>query len=1359
MTRPDGNRSVTSSIHSIRPPITTSRSDFSSNGLGFEQQTFLGASIRNVSINAGFGDSVTTLSVDLINDEFNESDETDLGLGDDVYHNGQRDRFMPPQVGSPVFFKIGQVRAPVDEAYRSLYNSIYGTNLSQNSIGANHLCFGGILQSYVQNRGPGGNPLYSVQVVDPREILSNVELILNNYAGTTLNNKNMFNLYGFLEYNASEPLRTRLAQLGARIFTKTVNREGAFVFSGDDMYGVTSNFGSNRLIDPPSAFPITGTGFSRRCPQGIPFFRVAQSLNALLGLYGRLPPEYVQAGFGGFINFRGFNYVVDLSGLPSLPDYYFLDFDQINLLDLCLEICDVTNRELFVSLLPIIPNHPASSNIYAWNQANRTNFIAGIIRVDSIDRSFQPQYGAIKNYIDRLTSMNIPVENQDIGFELSNIVTDKFVVGAQQVDTYFFSGFNDRKVNNQSDQWRLGASLNQQILPYYGLLGNNAVTIPKGFGSYQQILLDSSSLTANGVGRYYVATEMELRAALVSYERWSDFLLMYNDIYMEKARDQYVVSVPRSVFDSEINRFGQDGLPLSACNPPYGYPLYYKRATRIGIQGAGLSNIYARFNRVTTNLASLAGASSISELNKIIGDIWDDLASQSPGELTAAERQLLQELRSLINNPRAVAGLIQRFEGGLARNIKAMNRLAKQTKENSQKVYNFLRQIADECLGKKFLVKIPQFSDTIFANTRSNNGIGPFGFGPNVNPLKINFNPIIDEYEFNYMPEKQGGYINFDLFDNAFNKNNLAISQGLVPQDLTNFISQNGRLSPYVCFYHSQFVSFNNVPADSFSQQSLLARYFVPNLDYSLDNVGENGESFFQFFNANDIDNGRDKPRTIAFVKCDLDDKFYMPPKVIAPSSPPTVYATRVKNIKQYVPPVKRYNADTESWEVVSAARTIPYYVPDEDAGLATTAAPTTTPAPNGEAPPRPTRGTNAFFLRSEDGRIVTNLQNLDTRYVYALITLPGRLAPTMDSRFRDGPFQNVNADTIKHLMTMDVVKLPEFLRPNPIPDPGKPVRLPENANEAYRVALEKSVNFALPNLLNFISPSPVYPDLVALPLLSKERCYGPWVSQPNAAGGKVEFIKDENLAPWNFSGYQLMNEAGLFKASFTGSLLTQSERGGFVTPIVPAGISIGRFLSNLGPLVTNISIDISDQGVKSTVKMDLYTVSFGKLRKQKEYAIANVSRERQKLKDERNALIRQGIAKNQTNINFNLIYDNIKKQSISSRQEYNPRLPSSSSFTMSINSPRQTSNFGSDGEPDYPEDYYTSASVQSYEELGDIMTNIAPTLATVRSYYNTVNSDLSDQYSPISSELHPDMPSLQDNNLLSAQDFYNLPE
>ena len=203
--------------------------------------------------------------------------------------------------------------------------------------------------------------------------------------------------------------------------------------------------------------------------------------------------------------------------------------------------------------------------------------------------------------------------------------------------------------------------------------------------------------------------------------------------------------------------------------------------------------------------------------------------------------------------------------------------------------------------------------------------------------------------------------------------------------------------------------------------------------------------------------------------------------------------------------------------------------------------------------------------------------------------------------------------------------------------------------NEAMAEYRENKSNITagtVERLAGFSSPSPVFPDLVAIPLMSMERCYGPWQSASvqnftgstqvrySNIGGKIEFSKDENLAPWNYAGYQLMNEAGQLQAQFSNSLLLFTERGGFVMPEAPTGISLAKALKSGGPLVTSISVNIGDS-VKTTVKMDLYTSRFGKLQKQKENAIGKAARERQKIIDEKNALTRKGMGKGASSANL----------------------------------------------------------------------------------------------------------------------------
>lgn len=1564
-------------------PKSFSVAGWTAGNQGYVQQTFLGASIIDFSMNGGFGDTSSTLSVNLINDEYNTSDGTFIGYGDDVYHSGIHDRFAPPMVGSPVFFKFGKNLATINQAYLKTFDDIYGYNeiekivqypfvqtgrffditesteslnrheyvdvatreildysptLYSEARGKDHLVFGGILQTYTQNRGMGGNPQYSVQVIDPREILSNVVLILNNYAGTVYNNKNILNIYGFLEYNLPEQTvieKFPTTRYDKSVLTKNVNvTNGNITYYGDDRY----NFKTGVPFPPivfnslPRSFPITGTGFSRRSSQGIPFYRVRDAINALMEKDGVLPDEYKGAGFGGTINFRGFNYVVDLSGLPTLPNLYYLDFDQINLLDLCMEICDITSHDMFVSLLPII-GHPACEFLHTYNaekirqanaevntekkQALQSQVVAGIIRVDTVDRSTQPQYGAIKKYIDNLALSNVYVENQDVGYELSNVTTDKFIVGAQEVDMYYFSSNADRDnlevrkkrngVPNDKvdvllgDQWKFETSLKQQILPYYGKLGANAISIPKGFGSYQQILLDATAVNANGLGAYYVATEMELRCALISFERWKNFLLTYNDLYMESIEqndaeeiatlqstpatrvnnvpfggnniphapnginisNNYAVSVPRSVFPSYVpgeknELFGLDGLPKSPCNPPYGYPLYYKRANKIGIPEAGFTEISARLTTMITSLARLK-SSDQENFNVLLNSEWSRLEdlSRSPMGLSQAERDYFNHIRTLLNTNdagtiAATIGLIENSVTAMSSAFQVLPKIAKKGTENALRIYNFIKQIAEECLGKKFLVKIPKEVNLFYTSGLALKGYGDqqvdlkvnelasgmFGFRPlpissgigyeftqsfkqevqkqaqtfnvggttdhcfhaflssGINPkpsgfagaLTVNYNPISDIHEFNYTPNKDGGFFNFDLYDNvmtfnqvsgilAYNNKPIGVQNLFVPQDLTNFISDNGRVSAYARFDHSQNLALDGLNPDSYTQQSIVANAMVPDISESLNNTKADVFHSFPSPYTQDANPHEVTTPSVAFVKCDIDDKFYMPPKMFNKNT--YVYGTVVTDIGRISKPIKIY----KPCPVNDYFNSVPYYqahfVPK-----------------SGEVTEDDnykydiTDFKHKFDPILNSNIINTDLEDLDTDHVYALITLPGRIIPTQDARFRDGQMQQDNVEKVKHFLTMDTVK-----KVRGFDKPADPRNAPTHIIDAFRnitptdardqaflaaKAAISNLTFAEPYQVNASMPSPVYPDLVALPLMSRERCYGPWISsqidgQANIyqnIGGRIEFIKDENLAPWNFDGYQLMNYAGRTQAEFSNSMLLFSERGGFVVPDAPQGASLCRALITGGPLITNISVEVGNNGIKTTFKLDLYTASFGKLQKQKQDAISKISRERQKLKDEKNALIRKGLGKSQKNDNYKLIqealFNNMNSSSSSNVQSYASKQNRASSPNLMVASNRQDTQ--DTYSPDQPSDplshttYGTAVSMQNTDTLAQTAQSFPDQISLRREYYNTAAQSMDEHYAPASHDpYHPSMayrpdPMVAAKNKLYYQDGTTVP-
>jgi hypothetical protein len=660
-------------------------------GNGTNQQTFLGASIASFSISAGFGSNSSTLGVELAEDHYNGSDGTPRGQGADVYHRGVNggnvafgDRFFPPTVGAPVYFSFGQKRTTIEKSYWNVLTDLYGVGGFRNNgatyYGSDHFTFGGILQSFTQNKNATGSALYSVQVTDPRDILANTTLILNNYGGTTFNNDNLINIYGFLEHNtkisdnyANSPSAQKYGD-----FFQPKDFFGAATgprIPGLDVYPITGNV--ERIEDVTSIdfgfstkiFPLTGTGMSRRSDYGIPWYRVAAAINYLAGWWGSIAPEYSSAGFGGSVNFRKMDYVVDFSSLPSMPFSYQLEYDSINLLDLAMEICEINSCDLFVSLLPIT-NHPAFGPLLSINNAvsNTMNqqtglgqyngvdrhLIGGVIKVQAISRKNADVSTAnvhkIRNYISETQKAGVPIESRDVGYELTNTTTDKFLVGGQEVNTHLFNTYLDRNkgpVENRLPNYELRTTLKQQMIPYYGMINKRGVTLPKGFGSFQQIPLDTTSLFAAGVGDYYITTEAELRACLISYDRWKDFLMLYNDRYIQSTEgndiveniqmknikpnagvddmtasfgSSFQVTSPRCLWPGP-EKFNSENLPVSSCHPPFGYPLYWKRATQLGIPEAGLAGITSANTRVMEYYAKLKNAANESERAVIIDDI------------------------------------------------------------------------------------------------------------------------------------------------------------------------------------------------------------------------------------------------------------------------------------------------------------------------------------------------------------------------------------------------------------------------------------------------------------------------------------------------------------------------------------------------------------------------------------------------------------------------------------------------------------------------------------------------------------------------------------------------------------------
>jgi hypothetical protein len=206
---------------------------------------FLGATVLSFNATLGWGSSQeSSLNVDLVEDcEFG-------------------DKFMPSEgsvvVGSPIYFSAGL------------------------------FTFGGILTNWTVSQG-GGGKTFNVKAVDPRQLLENVEVVVDSYLGAPLQGLNYFNVYA--EYEST-----------------TLDGNCA-------VFGTASNN-----------------------ERGMPYSKIIEKLLQMN------PSIYSPTGYEFTVNFASFP--------QGIPEYYRITGPSTTLLQLLQDACDVAGYDFYVDLLP-----------------------------------------------------------------------------------------------------------------------------------------------------------------------------------------------------------------------------------------------------------------------------------------------------------------------------------------------------------------------------------------------------------------------------------------------------------------------------------------------------------------------------------------------------------------------------------------------------------------------------------------------------------------------------------------------------------------------------------------------------------------------------------------------------------------------------------------------------------------------------------------------------------------------------------------------------------------------------------------------------------------------------------------------
>jgi hypothetical protein len=257
------------------------------------QTTFYGASIINFSCNLGWGQQSSTLTADLVVDP----------------QNG--DSFVEPLVGEPAYFEY------------------------------EHFTFGGIVKNWRYRESMSGK-IYTIELVDPRDMLANTQLIIGHYNGSVAGLPNLVNCYGYLE-------------------------------NTDGFYQSNTN------------------------ETGMPWNKILEALTEIFA--GGV------TAYGTKIAFRGTNYLVSLSGMPTVSDDYRIGGTAVSLLDAIFQVCEDCGYDFYVSLV--------------------RSGLNNVITVNGVSRVTQGNTNLIGDFVDSVVGAN----TKERGVELRNERTSTFLVG------------------------------------------------------------------------------------------------------------------------------------------------------------------------------------------------------------------------------------------------------------------------------------------------------------------------------------------------------------------------------------------------------------------------------------------------------------------------------------------------------------------------------------------------------------------------------------------------------------------------------------------------------------------------------------------------------------------------------------------------------------------------------------------------------------------------------------------------------------------------------------------------------------------------------------------------------------------
>jgi hypothetical protein len=371
------------------------------------------------SASGGWNEQVSEVTVQLVEDTCTAPAEApkryfDLSLAEQTTTAVDPGFFglTTPIIGAPVYFRVGDFE------------------------------FSGLVQSWEQQNSASGNPVFSVKIVDPRQILEGAQAIINEYAGGVGAIHNLINCFGYSEstgsgncpeYYQSAP---GVYTLGNGSVDGTIFGSPAGKFGGADVNknGMQWNqiLASTRIL--LSTYPATVNQWS-------PYGRLAL----------KAPSSYPATGMGIMPADLGglAYYYIDFEEVPIAPSYWRLNGTNVSLMDAVTQICQDSGHDYYVELIPVV-------------DAILGPGIHKFIKVRTANRVAAPALNAIDTFI---AVSGREVLNYNKGREFRNEVTNALVIGGPKQSFYQA----EQSFDPEGDGQPVPPEADDMIIPYFGL--------------------------------------------------------------------------------------------------------------------------------------------------------------------------------------------------------------------------------------------------------------------------------------------------------------------------------------------------------------------------------------------------------------------------------------------------------------------------------------------------------------------------------------------------------------------------------------------------------------------------------------------------------------------------------------------------------------------------------------------------------------------------------------------------------------------------------------------------------------------------------------------------------------------------